>query len=105
MKCLETSSGISVDIWKDVPNTLVAPDIHEEHLAAIKKETSLSKPDKAKLRELMKSTYEIRRKDILSEVTPIRNIIKEYPPLATCAGVSKWTEKVYKVLNMILKSN
>lgn len=77
------------DFWKEVPNvSSIAPEVHSDHILALRKETGLSKPDQRKLRELMKSTYELRRKNILGSVILIKEIIGEYPPLSTCAGVS-----------------
>ena len=63
--------------------------INADHKLALQKEARLSKPDKGKLRELMKSTYGLRRKNILSILQPISKIVSEYPPLATSAGVSR----------------
>ena len=93
-KCSKVAKKISEttrrDFWMDVPNvSSVSPDVHSDHVSALKKESSLTKPDHGKLRELMKSTYQIRRKYILGSITPIQEIIQEYPPLATCAGVSE----------------
>ena len=67
----------------------ISEDIDADHKLALQKEARLSKPDKGKLRELMKLTYGLRRKNILSIVQPISKIVSEYPPLATSAGVSR----------------
>ena len=63
--------------------------INADHKLALQKEARLSKPDKGKLRELMKSTYGLRTKNILSTVQPINEIVSEYPPLAASAVVSR----------------
>ena len=73
-----------------IPDFLyISEDIDADQKLALQKETRLSKPDKGKLRELMKSTYGLWRKNILSIVQPISKIVSEYPPLATSAGVSR----------------
>ena len=67
----------------------ISEDIDADHKLALQKEARLGKTDKGKVRELMKSTYGLRWKNILSIVQPISKIVSEYPPLVTSAGVSR----------------
>ncbi len=78
------------DLWSVIPQIPkgFTEDIYEEHVSALQKEVRLSKPNEAKITELMKSTFEVRRRDIMSKIRPIKEIVEKYPPLATCAGVS-----------------
>lgn len=81
---------IHTDFWKVLPDApgFVTEDVQDDHISALQKETRLTKPNNGKVNELMKSTYELRRRNILRQVSPIKEIVKKYPPLATCAGVS-----------------
>jgi hypothetical protein len=79
------------DFWSilpDIPKGFTQ-DVYEEHISALQKENRLAKPNQAKITELMKSTFEVRRRDIMRKIQPIKEIVCKYPPLATCAGVSK----------------
>ena len=79
------------DIWNEIPNSGNTTEaIHKEHISELRKETqkSASNQDKNKVKTLMKSTFEMRRKEILTTLTPVSEIIETYPPLATISGVS-----------------
>ena len=79
------------DIWNQVPNSgNTTKAIHKEHISELQKELqkSISGQDKNKIKTLMASTFELRRKEILSTLIPVSKIIQTYPPLATISGVS-----------------
>ena len=79
-----------IDFWNVVPNSVgITDSIQSDHIAELHKEFQKPpmKQDQTKIRELMNLTYELRRKDILTTVIPVKEIIKKYPPLATINGV------------------
>ena len=82
------------DFWSVMPEipSGFSEDVFEEHITALQKESGLTRPNQAKISELMKSTFEVRRRDIMSKIRPIREIVSKYPPLVTCAGVSTMIE-------------
>ncbi len=49
-----SSAGMSADIWKELADITLMPDVYDEHTAALKKESSLSKPDNAKNKRAVK---------------------------------------------------
>jgi hypothetical protein len=82
------------DMWNEVPNPgNTTEEIQKEHVSELHKEThkSAGTQDKNKIRMLMSSTFPIRRKEILTTLTPVSKIIERYPPLATISGVSNLT--------------
>ena len=78
------------DFWNAVPICVgVTESIQKEHIAELHKEWNkvLSIQDSEKIKELMISTYDIRRKNILTTTILVHDIIYTYPPLATVKGV------------------
>ena len=79
-----------IDFWNVVPNPVgITNSMQSDHIAELHKEFQKppTRQDQTKIRELMNSTYELRRKDILTTVIPVKEIIEKYPPLATINGV------------------
>jgi hypothetical protein len=79
------------DIWNEIPNSEKTTEaIQKEHISELHKETqkSANSQDKNKVKTLMASTFQLRRKEILTTLTPVSKIIETYPPLATISGVS-----------------
>jgi hypothetical protein len=75
----------------EIPNSENTTEaIQKEHISELHKETqkSASSQDKNKVKTLMASTFQLRRKEILTTLTPVSKIIETYPPLATISGVS-----------------
>jgi hypothetical protein len=78
------------DFWNAVPICVgVTESIQKEHIAELHKEWNkvLSIQDSEKIKELMISTYDIRRRNILTTTILVHDIIYTYPPLATVKGV------------------
>ena len=63
----------------------------DEHLAELLKECSRPRKsqDTGKIKQLMTSTFEHRRSEILTKPVPVKEILQQYPPLATVSGVRK----------------
>ncbi|CAB3988384.1 Hypothetical predicted protein [Paramuricea clavata] len=78
------------DFWNAVPICVgVTESIQKEHIAELHKEWNkvLSIQDSEKIKELMISTYDIRRRNILTTTILVHDIIYTYPPLATVKGI------------------
>ena len=79
------------DFWNEIPVVSMEMEcLVNEHLAEIQKECARPShsQDVGKIKQLMTSTYEHRRSEILMKSIPVREIIQQYPPLATVNGVS-----------------
>lgn len=74
-----------LDFWNVIPENKVISDHVEER----KKECMRPKSsqDNAKIKQLMKVTYNKRRSNILTSATLVHEIVQEFPPLATIHGV------------------
>ena len=81
------------DFWNEIP--IVSKEIGcvmDEHLAELLKECSRPRKsqDTGKIKQLMTSTFEHRRSEILTKPVPVKEILQQYPPLATVSGVRKF---------------
>lgn len=63
----------------------------KEHIKTMKKEMARStNRNFALVKDLMALTHGYRRQSMLKDVLPVRQIVNEYPALATSSGVSKY---------------
>ena len=81
------------DFWNKLP--IVSKEIEclvEEHLAELQKKCTRphKSQDIGKIKQLMISTFEHRRSEILTKPVPVKEILQQYPPLATVSGVCKF---------------
>ena len=79
-----------MDFWNVVPTCEdTSQQIEDDHVAELHRE--MQRPPKnqdvAKIAELMRATYKMRRKAILTSAIPVRQLLIKYPPLATVNGV------------------
>jgi hypothetical protein len=97
-----------IDFWNEIPaegNTTDA--IQKDHQSELLKEVnkSASSQDKNKVKTLMACTYNTRRRDILTIMTPVRVLIDKYPPLATFSGVRNSSFKYNFLIYLICQVN
>jgi hypothetical protein len=92
------------DFWSEIPISKENQSFFSDHLAELQKDCSCppSSQDVGKIKQLMQSTYEERRADILTTTIPVQEIVTKYPPLATVTGVSTVCRRVITTtLNII----
>ena len=79
-----------LDFWNVIPeNEAISDGVQKDHVEELKKECMRPKTsqDNAKIKQLMKVTYNKRRSNILTSATLVHEIVQEFPPLATIHGV------------------
>ena len=80
------------DFWNEIPVSKENEAFFADHLVALKQECSRPPncQDVEKIKQLMISTYEHRRAEILTigNTIPVKEIVMKYPPLGTVSGVS-----------------
>ncbi|CAB3992881.1 Hypothetical predicted protein [Paramuricea clavata] len=83
----------------EIPNSENTTEaIQKEHISELHKETqkSANSQDKNKVKTLMASTFQLRRKEILTTLTPVSKIIETYPPLATISGIRHEFSRIFE---------
>ncbi|CAB4028645.1 Hypothetical predicted protein, partial [Paramuricea clavata] len=78
------------DFWNEAPNYINENEVFlDEHIAELEKQCSRppSHQDTGKIKLLMAQTFEYRRKEILTTLVPVKDILAKYPPLATAMGI------------------
>ena len=80
-----------MDFWNVVPTCedTSHATIEDDHVAELHREMQRrpQNQDVAKIAELMRATYNMRRKAILTSAIPVRQLLIKYPLLATVNGV------------------
>ncbi len=80
-----------VDFWNDIPTISKEKEsVIGEHLVELNKECSLPTKNQniGKISQLMMSSFEFRRIEILTKQIPVKKLVEKYPPLKTVSGVS-----------------
>ncbi|CAB4011368.1 Hypothetical predicted protein [Paramuricea clavata] len=94
------------DFWNEVPNYINENEVFlDEHIAELEKQCSRppSHQDTGKIKLLMAQTFEYRRKEILTTLVPVKDILAKYPPLATAMGIRHEFCRVVKDDNAVLE--
>ena len=80
-----------VDFWNDMPTISKEKEsVIGEHLVELKKECSLPTKNQniGEISQLMMSSFEFRRIEILTKQIPVKKLVEKYHPLKTVSGVS-----------------
>ena len=80
-----------VDFWNEIPTLSKEKEsVVAEHLVELRKECSLPTKNQnvGKMNQLMISSFEFRRIEILTNLIPVKKLVQKCPPLKTVSGVS-----------------
>lgn len=80
-----------MDFWNDIPTISKEKEcVIGEHLVELSKECSLPTKNQniGKINQLMISSFEFRRIEILTKLIPVQDLVQKYPPLKKVSGVS-----------------
>lgn len=89
-KCTKVKRAKRSDFWNEIPVVSKENEVViGEHVAELKKECDRppQRRDVGKVKQLMTSTFEYRRSEILTNPIPAEEILQKYPPLQTVSGV------------------
>ncbi|CAB3981035.1 Pro-Pol poly [Paramuricea clavata] len=84
-----------MDFWNEIPTSTENERIISDHVEELQKECScpLGNQDVVKVKNIMVTTYEYRRTQVLTKPVPVKELVNKFPP-QLLVGVENGTEKV-----------